>query len=79
MFHNTLQVNATQMAPEARGGAVALFAFCLFTGQSAGVWVSARVVDVWGARPLYAVCAAGLLVLALVFRRRLRRREFAKG
>jgi len=74
MFHNTLQVNATQMAPEARGGAVALFAFFLFTGQSAGVWVSARVVDAWGVRPLYAVCAAGLLVLALVFRQRLRRR-----
>jgi predicted MFS family arabinose efflux permease len=74
MLHNTLQVNATQMAPEARGGAVALFAFCLFTGQSAGVWISARVVDAWGARPLYAVCAAGLFVLALSFRRRLRRR-----
>jgi predicted MFS family arabinose efflux permease len=75
MLHNTLQVNATQMAPEARGGAVALFAFCLFTGQSAGVWVSARVVDAWGVRPLYAVCAVGLLLLALSFRRRLRRRD----
>jgi predicted MFS family arabinose efflux permease len=79
MFHNTLQVNATQMAPEARGGAVALFAFCLFTGQSAGVWVSARVVDAWGTRPLYAVCAAGLLAVAFVFRNRLRRRALEKG
>jgi len=74
MFHNTLQVNATQMAPEARGGAVALFAFCLFTGQSAGVWLSARVVDAWGVPPLYAACAAGLLILALSFRRLLKRR-----
>jgi len=75
MFHNTLQVNATQMAPETRGGAVALFAFCLFTGQSAGVWFSARVVDAWGVRPLYAACAAGLLVLALSFRWVLKRRS----
>ena len=37
MLHNTLQVNATQMAPEARGAAVSLFAFCLFTSQSAGI------------------------------------------
>jgi predicted MFS family arabinose efflux permease len=79
MLHNTLQVNATQMAPEARGGAVALFAFSLFTGQSAGVWVCAQAIDRWGARPVYAVCAVGLFVLALVFRSRLRRREFAKG
>jgi YNFM family putative membrane transporter len=78
MFHNTLQVNATQMAPEARGGAVALFAFCLFTGQSAGVWVSARVVDQWGTRPLYAACSVGLLLLAFVFRHRLGRRELEK-
>src|SRR5581483_6072198 len=37
MLHNTLQTNATQMAPEARGLAVSLFAFMLFCGQSAGV------------------------------------------
>jgi MFS transporter, YNFM family, putative membrane transport protein len=37
MLHNTLQVNATQMAPASRGSAVSLFALCLFSGQSAGV------------------------------------------
>src|SRR5690606_34980870 len=37
MFHNTLQTNATQMAPEARGSAVSLFAFCFFLGQAVGV------------------------------------------
>src|SRR3546814_13089699 len=36
MLHNTLQTHATQMAPEARGAGVALFAPVLFLGQCAG-------------------------------------------
>jgi predicted MFS family arabinose efflux permease len=71
MLHNTLQVHATQMAPEARGGALALFACSLFTGQSAGVWLASYVVDAAGARPVFAVAAVGLFALALDFRRRL--------
>ena len=71
MLHNTLQVHATQMAPEARGAAVSLFALSLFTGQSAGVWISARIVDQFGTRPVFAVAALGLPLLALEFRRRL--------
>ena len=71
MLHNTLQVHATQMAPEARGAAVSLFALALFTGQSAGVWISARIVDHFGTRPVFAVAALGLPLLALEFRRRL--------
>lgn len=74
VMHNTLQVNATQMAPEARGAAVALFAFCLFTGQSIGIWLGARAVDAWGVLPAYAAAAIGLPLLALDFRRRLARK-----
>jgi predicted MFS family arabinose efflux permease len=73
MLHNTLQVNATQMAPEARGAAVSLFALSLFTGQSAGVWLSGRIVDAWGVRPVFAFAALGLPLLAIEFRRRLAR------
>jgi predicted MFS family arabinose efflux permease len=73
MLHNTLQVHATQMAPEARGGALALFACSLFTGQSAGVWLASHAVDAAGARPVFLVAALGLFVLALDFRRRLAR------
>ena len=58
-FHNTLQVNATQMAPEARDAAVSLFALFLFSGQSAGVWLLAQVVDRWGTRPLFLIALAG--------------------
>jgi len=75
MMHNTLQMHATQMAPEARGGAVALFATCLFTGQSAGVWLSSQAVDAIGTLPVFAVAAVGLPLLALEFRRRLTARS----
>jgi MFS family permease len=71
MMHNTLQVHATQMAPEARGAALALFACSLFTGQSAGVWLASHAVDASGARPVFAAAALGLALLALDFRRRL--------
>ena len=74
MLHNTLQVNATQMAPDSRGAAVALFALFLFSGQSAGVWLGGFVVDAFGTRPLFLVSAIGLPLLALDFRRRLARR-----
>ena len=36
MLHNTLQVNATQMAPAHRGSSLALFAAILFVGHATG-------------------------------------------
>jgi predicted MFS family arabinose efflux permease len=74
MLHNTLQVNATQMAPQARGAAVALFACALFTGQSLGVWLSSRAIDSFGVWPAFAVAGIGLPLLAAEFRRRLAHR-----
>jgi predicted MFS family arabinose efflux permease len=73
MMHNTLQVHATQMAPETRGAALAIFACSLFTGQSAGIWLASRVVDAAGAQPVFIAAAIGLSLLALDFRRRLAR------
>lgn len=71
MFHNTLQTNATQMAPEARGLAMSLFAFTLFVSQSVGVAVAAPVMDRYGARPIFLFAAATLLAVAFWFRRKL--------
>jgi len=36
MIHNSLQTQATELAPTARGAAVSLHAFCFFLGQAAG-------------------------------------------
>jgi predicted MFS family arabinose efflux permease len=69
MLHNTLQVNATQMAPERRGAAVSAFASCFFLGQSAGVGLSGLLVDRTGTAALMAGGALGVLVVALNFAR----------
>ena len=45
MMHNTLQINATQMAPERRGAAVAAFAFCFFFGQALGIGATGYLLD----------------------------------
>jgi predicted MFS family arabinose efflux permease len=74
MLHNTLQVNATQMAPAARGAAVSLFALCLFTGQSTGVWIAGKVVDTVGTVPLFLASALGLVLLGFGFRWQLKTR-----
>lgn len=36
MLHNTLAMQATELAPEARGTAISLFAFAMFTAQGLG-------------------------------------------
>jgi predicted MFS family arabinose efflux permease len=75
MMHNTLQVHATQMAPESRGAALALFAFCLFTGQSLGVWLASLLVDARGTVPVFLAAGAGLALLAFYFQGRLAARR----
>ena len=74
-FHNTLQTHATQMAPAARGTAVALFAFCLFMGQAIGVSVAGYTFDNVGAAPLLLAPALALPLVGWGFARALRRRQ----
>jgi len=64
MLHNTLQTNATQMTPHARGTAVAIFSSALYIGQTAGVAVGALIFDKLGAVPLFLGTAALLPMLA---------------
>jgi MFS transporter, YNFM family, putative membrane transport protein len=45
MVHNMLQVGATQMAPEARGAALSLFAAMIFLGQTVGFAILSPVYD----------------------------------
>ncbi|MBX9947127.1 MAG: MFS transporter [Reyranella sp.] len=74
MLHNTLQTHGTQMAPEARGAGMALFALCLFLGQAIGVPIAAPVVDRWGAPPVFWAAAVFLPLLAFWFARAIGRR-----
>jgi predicted MFS family arabinose efflux permease len=75
MFHNTLQTNATQVTPESRGTAVALFAAALYLGQTTGVGIGALVIDRFGAVPLFVGTAVLFPMLAFWFSRRLRRQQ----
>lgn len=79
MVHNTLQIHATQMSPQARGMGVALFATALFLGQSAGVALGAVVLDHAGARWLFSAAALGFLAVSLTFARALRAKHLRPG
>jgi predicted MFS family arabinose efflux permease len=65
MLHNTLQVQATQMAPVARGTAVTLFASSLFLGQSTGVLLMAQSVDIGWLAYAFSAAAVGVMVLGV--------------
>lgn len=73
MLHNTLQTNATQMSPEARGTAVGLFSASLYLGQTAGVALAAPVVDRVGAPAVFLTAAILLPTLGLWLAGRLNR------
>ncbi len=74
MLHNTLQTNATQMAPETRGLAVSSFANSLFLGQAVGIYLSGLIVDHTGFSAAYMIAAAGLSFLGIAFSELIRRK-----
>jgi len=64
--HTTLQTEATQMHPQARGLAMGAFAATLFFGQSVGVAAAGVIFDCAGAVPIYLTAAAIFLCVAFV-------------
>jgi predicted MFS family arabinose efflux permease len=69
MLHNTLQINATQMAPERRGAAVSAFASSFFLGQAVGVGIDGALVAQIGTSSVIGIGAFGVLLVALAFSR----------
>lgn len=67
MLHSTLQTKATELAPGARGTAVALFAFFLFLGQSLGALIFGQLVTRAGYTPALALSAVLVSLIALFF------------
>jgi MFS transporter, YNFM family, putative membrane transport protein len=63
-LHNTLQTNATQMTPQARGTAVCIFSAAIYLAQTAGVALSGLVFDRFGAVPLFVAAAFALPALS---------------
>ena len=75
MFHNTLQTNATEMAPLARGTAIAVFAFCLFVGQAAGISLFGQSIRLAGYSVTFAVIGILFLLLSRWFSARIAGRD----
>ena len=75
MVHNTFQTNATQMAPQARGTALAIFSSVLYMGITAGVAVSGPIVDRYTAVPVFLASAIGFPIVSLIFAYGLARRR----
>jgi predicted MFS family arabinose efflux permease len=73
MLHNTLQTHATEMAPQARGSAVAFFALFFFVGQAAGVSALGFAAESAGYAVMFAGAGTGLALLGAWFGRALRR------
>ena len=72
MLHNTLQINATQMAPERRGAAVAAFAASYFIGQSAGIAMSGFLIPSIGTSGVILMGAVGVTLVSQNFARLMR-------
>lgn len=66
MLHSVLQARATELLPDARGTAIAGFAFMLFMGQAAGALVSAHGIDLFGYRAVFGLDGLLILVLGLL-------------
>lgn len=83
MLHATMQTKATELAPHARGTAIALFAFALFLGQGIGAALLGTVVDTWGYGATFTIggVAIGLLApgLAWLFGKQARLQELAEA
>jgi len=72
MFHNTLQTKATEMAPQARGTAIAVFAFSLFMGQAGGVAAYGLLISAVGYQWSFMLAGVALLALGQWFAGRVR-------
>ena len=68
LIHNTIQTRATEVAPQTRGSAVALYASSWAFGQASGVAVMAAVVAAAGYAPAIIVSGVGFGLLGVWLR-----------
>jgi predicted MFS family arabinose efflux permease len=66
MIHNSIQTQATELAPSARGASVSLHAFCFFTGQACGAPLFGLGFLTVGATTTLLLAALTLAMLGLV-------------
>lgn len=72
LMHGTFQALATELAPTARGSAVALFACALFCGHALGPLLMGAALHLFGTSGAILMFAAGVGLLGLLVPRALR-------
>ena len=73
MIHNTIQAKATEVAPDARGSAVALYATSWALGQAVGVGAAGLAVAMIGYAPAIMACGLGFGLVGLWLRSNMHR------
>ena len=73
LIHNTIQAKATEVAPDARGSAVALYATGWALGQALGVGAMGLAVAAMGYAPAIMACGLGFGLLGVWLRPNLHR------
>ena len=68
LIHNTVQTRATEIAPDARGSAVALYASAWALGQALGVGAMGIAVGLFGYAAMISLFGLGFCVLGLWLR-----------
>jgi len=76
-MHGPLQTRATELAPQARGAAISLFAFFFFLGQATGPQLLGSIVKSRGYGPAFVVAGIGLFATASISRMLFARRASA--
>ena len=67
-MHGTLQTRATELAPEARGTAISLFAFFFFMGQATGPQLLGSILKSNGYGAAFITSGIGLFTIAVISR-----------
>jgi DHA1 family inner membrane transport protein len=75
LLHNTMQVQGTELAPQARGAAVALFASAFFVGQGLGPVFTGYISEAFGFSVMFIGIAGLVALLGLISARLLRKTE----
>ena len=70
-FHNTMQTRATELDPNARGTALALWVFMIFLGQGLGVLVVGWIIDSAGYGLAFTLAGIGVAGVGAWFSRRM--------
>jgi predicted MFS family arabinose efflux permease len=77
MLHAVIQIYASELAPAARGSAMALHSFFFFLGQAVGPVLYGAGLNSIGLNPVMYVGAGVLFATGLVCAQKLRRPEAA--